>query len=192
MANAAAVLTFCVLGCFWFYAGKRSDDQLLLLGALFVISILPIYRRTNDLGLLVLPLMWGIRNRRHWAGLFVAACAAMFFIPMNSILARLEIYGMVSGLQSWLVLAMAIVSIYALWESSQVATAPPQLSSRESHLLAPSSSSAQGHVNTRRAVLRAGSPRASALAYRFRRCTARVCEASGRLSLRWRAKFSSG
>jgi hypothetical protein len=117
VANTTAVLAFSILGGFWFYAGRHSEDELLLLVSLVAISILPIYRRTNDLGLFVLPLFWGIRNRSHWAGLFVAACAAMFFIPMNSILARLEIYGLLSGIQSWLVLAMAAVSIYALWKS---------------------------------------------------------------------------
>jgi hypothetical protein len=96
-----------------------------VLASLVVLSILPIYRRTNDLGLFVLPLVWGIRNARHWAGLTVATCAALFFIPMNSMLARFSIYGVLSGIQSWLVLAMATTSILALWKSRPVSTSDP-------------------------------------------------------------------
>jgi hypothetical protein len=125
VANGIALLVFCVLGACWFYPARNSEDRLLVLASLVVLSILPIYRRTNDLGLFVLPLVWGIRNARHWAGLTVATCAALFFIPMNSMLARFSIYGVLSGIQSWLVLAMATTSILALWKSRPVSTSDP-------------------------------------------------------------------
>ena len=117
VANGIALLVFSVLGGFWFYSARTSEDRLLVLASLVVLSILPIYRRTNDLGLFVLPLVWGIRHFRYWPGIIMATCAALFFIPMNSILARFSIYGVLSGTQSWLVLTMTVASILALWKS---------------------------------------------------------------------------
>ena len=117
VANGVAVLAFCVLAGWWFYSARNSEDLLLVLASLVAFSILPIYRRTNDLGLFVLPLVWGIRNLRRWSGSFVAICAALFFVPINSILARFSIYGALSDIQSWLVVGTAVVLVLALWKS---------------------------------------------------------------------------
>lgn len=132
--NLVAIAAFAALLFSWTRGALRNRDELLILSSLVVVSILPIYRRTNDLGLFVLPLIWACKNYRNPLALPIGVCAALFFVPINSILARYDIYGPLSGIQSWIVLSLAILLIAAQWRQS---TEESQQSGLEAQAQAP-------------------------------------------------------
>jgi hypothetical protein len=86
VANVLAVIVSLGLGGLWFMrartVGDKSDD-LLTLSTIGVISLLPVYHRFYDAGLLIFPIAWAVMGRKAprnaaWSTL---GLAALFVFP---------------------------------------------------------------------------------------------------------------
>jgi hypothetical protein len=138
---SANLLAFAVGGlllCAWLYWVSRSRSkgqdhgpELLSLGAVAVISLLPVYHRFYDAGLLVVPLCWCIA---HIAGRSkrVATVALLltipFLFPGTAFLQQLEVHGRMSDAvthswwwncvvmphETWALLLLSLVLLYGI------------------------------------------------------------------------------
>jgi len=131
-ANLIAGAVFLIALVVWvFQVWTRSIPPTLALSALILISIVPLYHRTNDLGILVLPLAWAIANwhnavRRYEVA--VAVTAGTLYIPFAAILSRAETQlspnivasawwrVFIAQSQSWIVLLLAALLLLAMSE----------------------------------------------------------------------------
>jgi hypothetical protein len=110
-ANEAAWLIFVTLGFLWLSwavrrHGNGSEDALLDLAAMLVLSLLPIYHRFYDAVVLIVPLAWILKdwNRQHrFTRYGVLFALAPFLIPGGTLLEVLQSEGRIppSLADSW-------------------------------------------------------------------------------------------
>jgi Glycosyltransferase family 87 len=107
-ANVAALVVAGILGAFWLYLLLRRADsksELLALGALVVISLLPVYHRLYDASLLIFPLAWSLAawsepRKRLAKGTLLLIL--VFLVPGGSALEQLQHTNHLVALQhSW-------------------------------------------------------------------------------------------
>jgi hypothetical protein len=140
-ASSANLLAFAVGGlllCAWLYwvargraSGQDCGPELLALGAIAIISLLPVYHRFYDAGLLVLPLCWCIT---HIAGRSkpVATLALVLMVPFlapgAAFLQQLALHGRIPDAithswywnsvvmphETWALLLLALVLLYGI------------------------------------------------------------------------------
>lgn len=75
----------------WFFCkdpDRGVDRHLLRIGALFVIGLLPVYQRYYMAVLLLIPLIWALRNLELRAARWVIACCAVFLVNSEVLLQR--------------------------------------------------------------------------------------------------------
>ena len=133
VANIAAMLLGGLLFVMWLWYVRKSrlDSDLLSIGSLLVISLLPVYHRFYDAASLVLPLCWAIGNiggRFRIPAKVILFLIIPFLLPGGSILEQLEDRGIlhaslahstfwnafVMSHQVWLLILMSIVLLYAM------------------------------------------------------------------------------
>ena len=145
-ANLLALAVGGILVCAWIYfvvRGRENPPELLCLGAISIIGLLPVYHRFYDAGLLVLPLCWCMtqtsdrpksdRSRR------VATVALLLMVPFlapgTAFLQQLAAHGrvpdavinawwwdrVVMSHETWTLLLLGLVLLYGikLSQSSQ-------------------------------------------------------------------------
>ena len=131
-ADLVATVFFLIALSVWiFQVRTRSVPPALALSALILISIVPLYHRTNDLGILILPLAWAIANwnsiaRGYVMGILVTAGA--LYIPFAGVLSRAETQlppnviasvwwrVFIAQSQSWIVLTLAALLLLVMSE----------------------------------------------------------------------------
>jgi hypothetical protein len=109
LSNLLAFAVGSLLLCAWLYwATRRSaqSDALLLLGAVSVLSLLPVYHRFYDAALLVVPLCWCIANgivKQKMVAILTFLLLAPFLAPGTALLQQLAVLGKVPDTitQSW-------------------------------------------------------------------------------------------
>ena len=141
-SSSANLLAFVVGGCLicaWLYWMFRNqhDSELLSLGTISVISLLPVYHRIYDAALLAVPLCWCIthivRQSKKIAG---AALLLMtpFLIPGTAFLQRLAARGQVSDAvshswwwdrvvmphETWALLLLCLVLLYGISREASI------------------------------------------------------------------------
>jgi Glycosyltransferase family 87 len=141
-SSSANLLAFVVGGCLicaWLYWMFRNQhgSELLSLGAISVISLLPVYHRIYDAALLAVPLCWCIthivRQSKKIAG---AALLLMtpFLIPGTAFLQRLAARGQVSDAvshswwwdqvvmphETWALLLLCLVLLYGISREASI------------------------------------------------------------------------
>jgi hypothetical protein len=133
LANGLAMLVGSILLAVWVVAMSRirrdGDLELLDLGAISVISLLPVYHRFYDAALLVLPLCWvciSFRKSRMFAILSLLLMAP-FLVPGGTLLEMMQADGRIPSAlanhwwwgmivmphQVWMLL---LLSVMLLWE----------------------------------------------------------------------------
>jgi hypothetical protein len=137
-ANLLALAVGGLLLCAWLYwvakhdaRGQDDGPELLSLGAIAIISLLPVYHRFYDAGLLVVPLCWCIA---HIAGRSkrVARVALLLMIPFlapgTAFLQQLALHGripyavahswwwdrVVMPHETWTLLLLCLILLYAI------------------------------------------------------------------------------
>jgi hypothetical protein len=139
---SANILAFAIVGllvCLWIYRTLRRDaptPDLLALGAISVIALLPVYHRFYDAALLAVPLGWCIANA---AGTQRAIAKVSLFLmvpflaPGTAFLQRLADQGCVSDAfthswwwndvvmphETWSLLLLFFVLLYGMWGRNQ-------------------------------------------------------------------------
>ena len=91
MTTAIACLVAGVLLALWFFgkdADRGVDQHLVRIGALFCIGLLPVYQRYYMAVLLLIPLIWALRNLELRAARWVIACCAVFLVNSEVLLQR--------------------------------------------------------------------------------------------------------
>ena len=94
-ANVLAVAVTGVLALFWLIVFRRScgRNELLTLGALTVLTLLPVYHRFYDASLLIFPLTWGLEAWSSQLKMFARGTVLLiliFLVPGGTILQQLE------------------------------------------------------------------------------------------------------
>lgn len=135
-ATSANLLSFAVVAILvlvWIYSviRKHGQPELLALGAISAISLLPVYHRSYDAGLLAIPLCWCISNAVG-PSQSVARSALLlmipFVVPGAAVLQQLALHGHVSGAitnswcwnviimphENWALLLLFLVLLYGL------------------------------------------------------------------------------
>jgi hypothetical protein len=115
-SSSANLLAFSVGGlllCAWLYwvargHARRPDHgpELLSLGAVAIISLLPVYHRFYDAGLLVVPLCWcmtHVAERSKPVARFALLLMVPFLVPGTAFLQQLALHGRVpnTAMRSW-------------------------------------------------------------------------------------------
>ncbi len=134
LANILAVSLGIILLSLWAFGmhrmRHRDNMELLGLSAIVVISLLPVYHRFYDAGLLVLPLAWlfvSFRMSRILAALLIQLMLP-FLVPGGTILQTLQTSGNISGTlanrwwwqifvmphEVWMLLLLAILLLYEM------------------------------------------------------------------------------
>jgi hypothetical protein len=135
-ASSANLLAFVVGGCLtciWLYfvAKRQSAPELLCLGAIAIIGLLPVYHRFYDASLLTVPLCWCLTHivgRQKMIARVALVLMAPFLLPGAAFLQQLVTHGKLSGAvtQSWLwdcfamphetyaLLLLCVVLLYAI------------------------------------------------------------------------------
>jgi hypothetical protein len=91
MTTAISCLIAGGLLVLWFFCkdpDRAVDQHLLRIGALFVIGLLPVYQRYYMAVLLLIPLIWALRNLELRAARWVMACCAVFLVNSEVLLQR--------------------------------------------------------------------------------------------------------
>ena len=111
---------------------RSIDQHLLRIGALFVIGLLPVYQRYYMAVLLLIPLIWALRNLELRAARWVIAVCAVFLVNTEVLLQRI---GLVRALTvhhphvanifvgphlCWLLLGLACLLVRAVGGSGKV------------------------------------------------------------------------
>jgi hypothetical protein len=92
-ANSLAILTVGLLGLLWLLlAGRCADtrNELLALGALTVLSLLPVYHRLYDATLLIFPLAWSVAEFHKDLARKILLLLLVFLVPGGSALEQLQ------------------------------------------------------------------------------------------------------
>lgn len=137
-ANLMAFVAGVLLLCAWLYWVVRGPDgghdhgtELLALGAIAIISLLPVYHRFYDAALLVVPLSWCVA---HTAGRSksVATVALLLMVPFlapgTAFLQQLALHGKVPDAfthsrlwdrvvmphETWVLLLLSVVLVYGI------------------------------------------------------------------------------
>ena len=136
-SSAANVLAFSVgalLVCAWIYLVLRDREpgsELLALGAIAVICLLPVYHRLYDATLLVIPLCWCLSRPADSLKMISRAALflmAPFLIPGAAVLQQLSNQGQIPNMitqswwwtraimphETWFLLALCLVLLYGL------------------------------------------------------------------------------
>lgn len=101
-ANLLAFAVVAILILVWIYwvIRKHGQPELLALGAISTISLLPVYHRSYDAGLLAIPLCWCIA-KAVGPGQSIARAALLlmipFVVPGAAVLQQLALHGHVSS-----------------------------------------------------------------------------------------------
>jgi len=133
LANAGAAIIVALL-IVW-YLFRRKSESLDSLAPVAAITLLPIYHRYYDGTLLVIPMAWALINWRRRDGKILLALLAFFLLPVGwatNLLHRGYLPAtvaqhawwnvLVMSLQSWILLAIAVVLIAALPRRTDPAT----------------------------------------------------------------------
>ncbi|MFZ0773263.1 MAG: glycosyltransferase family 87 protein [Candidatus Sulfotelmatobacter sp.] len=146
-ANGVAMSVGVIFLVMWLIGtgrrGSHGDFELLDLGAIAVISLLPIYHRFYDAALLVLPLCWVIVSFRkaRMSAVFSLLLMLPFLIPGGTLLETSESSGRIPSAlahhwwwekivmphQVWLLL---LLSVLLLWEMSMNRASPGEQSNK--------------------------------------------------------------
>jgi len=141
-SSSANLLAFVVGGCLicaWLYWMLRSqhESELLSLGTISVISLLPVYHRIYDAALLAVPLCWCItrivRRPKKIAGIALLLMTP-FLIPGTAFLQRLAARGQVSNEvahswwwdcvvmphETWALLLLCLVLLYGMSQDDSI------------------------------------------------------------------------
>ena len=148
-ANLLALAISAGLICAWLYwmLKRKRESELLSLGAISVISLLPVYHRFYDAALLVVPLCWCLTQTVGRAKAIARIALLLmipFLVPGPSFLQLLAARGKVSDAvahswwweqvvmphQTWALLLLCIVLLYAI---RQDLTGAPQNEMAESN-----------------------------------------------------------
>lgn len=133
-ANLLAFAVGGVLLLFWLYwiaSDNAHRSELLCLGAVAVISLLPVYHRYYDAGLLVLPLSWcltGRSGRSKTIARIALLLMTPFLVPGTALLQQLAERGKISDAithswwwgsivmphQTWALLLLSLALLYAI------------------------------------------------------------------------------
>jgi len=125
--------------CAWLYWMLRSqhESELLSLGTISVISLLPVYHRIYDAALLAVPLCWCItrivRRPKKIAGIALLLMTP-FLIPGTAFLQRLAARGQVSNEvahswwwdcvvmphETWALLLLCLVLLYGMSQDDSI------------------------------------------------------------------------
>jgi hypothetical protein len=125
----ALILLFLVLR-------TRVDDDLLLLSALAVLSLVPVYHRFYDAALLVIPLTWFVRDAGQLGKIPMTLgllSIAVFLIPGGTLLQTLGqsrimpsmvlnndfLYSLVMAHEVWFLLLLELILLYELGRSQR-------------------------------------------------------------------------
>lgn len=147
----ALVVSGILIGA-WLYWIVRRDNrppQLLALGAISAIALLPVYHRFYDAALLIVPLCWCIANLDSLAKKTIGVALFLmtpFLVPGAALLQQLAVKGRVPCAftnswvwncvimphQTWAILALSVVLLYGLRASLDLAS-----SANEEHSRAP-------------------------------------------------------
>ena len=136
-SSSANLLAFAVGGCLvctWLYRmlrGNPHESELLSLGTISIISLLPVYHRIYDAALLAVPLCWcltrivGRPKKLAWTALLLMT---PFLVPGTAFLQKLAAHGQVSAAvahswwwdrvvmphQTWALLLLSLVLLYGI------------------------------------------------------------------------------
>ncbi len=140
-SSSANLLAFAVGGlllCAWLYWVARGParryergPELLSLGAIAVISLLPVYHRFYDAGLLVIPLCWCMTQNSGRSKQIAAVALLLmipFLVPGAAVLQQFALHGrapdaathswwwncVVMPHESWALLLLGLVLLYAI------------------------------------------------------------------------------
>jgi hypothetical protein len=122
-------------------AGQSGPDELLILSAVCVLGLLPVYHRFYDASLLVLPAAWALGNvkRRPVEAALVAALVLSFVLPVPATARAMRLVGLdadhVSGLwwsfllepwRVWLLLGGTLLLTWSIGRPRRVSVDAPQ------------------------------------------------------------------
>src|SRR5579872_1880040 len=134
-ANLMALSVGAVLVCAWIYLitrNRQSRSELLCLGAIATIGLLPVYHRFYDAALLTIPLCWCMtmppENLKRVARIALVLIAPFLLVPSSAVLQQLARKGHVPDTwtrswwwndlamphQTWLLLLLSLVLLYGL------------------------------------------------------------------------------
>jgi hypothetical protein len=139
VANVVAVIVSVGLGGLWLMraltAGDDSDD-LLMLSAIGVISLLPVYHRFYDAGLLIFPIAWAVMGRKvpRNAAWSILGLSAFFIFPGAVLISQaakrahlsVEIVNswwwrsFIVGHQAWALFCLAMILLIAMMILDQI------------------------------------------------------------------------
>jgi hypothetical protein len=145
-SSSANLLAFAVGGClicawlYWMLRGNQRESELLSLGAISIIGLLPVYHRFYDAALLVVPLCWcmtRIIGRPKKIARMALLLMIPFLVPGTAFLQKLAAHGQVSAAvahswwwdrvvmphQTWALLLLSLLLLYGI---SQDASGPNQ------------------------------------------------------------------
>ncbi len=145
-SSSANLLAFAVGGClicawlYWMLKGNHRESELLALGAISIIGLLPVYHRFYDAALLVVPLCWcmtRIVGRPKKIARIALLLMIPFLVPGTAFLQQLAARGQVSATvtnswwwdrvvmphQTWALLLLSLLLLYGI---SLDASAPYQ------------------------------------------------------------------
>lgn len=145
-ANLLAFAVGSLLVCTWIYWVTRDNDhvpELLSLGAISIIALLPVYHRFYDAALLVVPLCWGMTRcmtqspgRLRTTVKIALLLMAAFLVPGTAFLQQLALHGRISDAiknswwwncvvmphETWTLLLLCLVLLYEI----KLAVSSPQ------------------------------------------------------------------
>jgi hypothetical protein len=136
-SSSANLLAFAVGGlllCIWLYCVARdreSGPELLSLGAVSVLALLPVYHRFYDAGLLVVPLCWCLTSavgRSRTIAKIALLLMTPFLVPGAAFLQQLAVHAKVPETithswcwscivmphETWALLALCLVLLYGI------------------------------------------------------------------------------
>lgn len=130
----------CLIGggllVLWFLCkdpDRSLDQHLLRMGSLFAIGLLPVYQRYYMAVLLLVPLIWALRNLELRAARWVIACCAVFLVNTEVLLQRIgliraimvhhpHVANILAGPHlCWLLLGLACLLVHTLRDFSEAA-----------------------------------------------------------------------
>ena len=137
LAFAATTLLVCAWA-YWTVKKRERASELLCLGAVSAIALMPVYHRFYDAAILSVPLCWCLLNAFEKASARRALLLmAPFLLPGAAFLQQVAVHGnipdavagswwwncLVMPHETWLILAIALVLIHAIKSSSPPAPA---------------------------------------------------------------------
>lgn len=131
LANVLAWATAALLGLWWLMIVRRShvrppQKSWLLLSAISLIGLLPIYQRTYNTGIILLALLFVFRHPKSFQARAVLALSTVFLIPIHTLIVmnvafhipnafRVSVFwraGFIC-LESWIIVAIVILLLHA-------------------------------------------------------------------------------